>query len=128
MVYGFFYILFRSSNAGTSDGTASVVSITKVSHTNNNITPINPESEACETCNRYPHPVGSVNKLDAKLQLSFPLRSTGTSCTTTTRKSTRIVTHGRVITSEEILQQIKVTSTHDIYAGKPPSYSISVDV
>ena len=130
--YGFFIFNsfpFRPTNAVGNDGAAAVVSITKVADINSKITPVEPETEPCTTCNRYPHPVGAVNKLDPKLQLSFPLRCTSTT-TNATRKSTRIVTYGRTITSEEILQQIKVNSgakftyTHNdrrnIYIFKTP--------
>ena len=106
------FIIFRPKTTDGNIPTTPAVSVRNVKDVNNNITAIEPDGDPCVRCNRYPHPVGAVNHLDAKLQLSFPLRCTDAP---TTRKSSRIVTYGRVISSEEILKQVKVIAKQQKY-------------
>ena len=67
----------------------------------------------CVTCGQFPHPVDSVRSLDPELQLALPIMNRHVSpsnqgeATQDMVKRRRIVLHGRVINSSEIVEQLK---------------------
>ena len=79
---------------------------------NQNVQPIVPNEDPCETCFRYPHPVTSVRQLPAEMELSFPVRqnlpSTSANNSSAKPRSSRIITYGRVITGDKVRTQMQV--------------------
>lgn len=78
---------------------------------NGNIEPITADKELqCPTCFRYPAPIGSVSKLPPELEACFPLQAEGIGRDDGTKNklSSRIQRDARIITSDEIREQIKV--------------------
>ena len=78
--------------------------------------------QPCEKCGLYPHPITAVRDLPPELQAQFPIldRHSGQSEPV---KRRRVCVEARVITSKEIVQQLKAKEA----GGKPSTKSKKVD-
>ena len=77
---------------------------------NQNVQPIAPNEDPCETYFRYPHPETSVRQLPPVMELSFLIRqnlslNSGNNSFAKPRTSC-IITYGFVITGDEVLTQM----------------------
>ena len=68
------------------------------------------QDRPCEKCGHFPHPVAAVRDLPPEMQAQFPILDRHSTPSERPQK-THVTLHGRIISTDEIVQQLKAKET-----------------